>query len=71
MHHPTPWVKKRPSTPGLVMSKPPSPPSLAELRKEIDAIDDVAALHEQAVHALIDGVDFLAQFGKRRRGRGL
>jgi len=34
------------------------------------AIDDIAALHQQAVHAFIDAVDFLAQLGKRRRGGG-
>ena len=32
------------------------------------AIDDVATLHQQAMHAFIDRVDFLAQLGKRRRG---
>jgi hypothetical protein len=30
------------------------------------AIDDLAALHQQAVHALIDAVDLAPQIGKRR-----
>ncbi len=33
-------------------------------------VDDVAALQQQAVHAFVDGVDLLAQVGKRRRGGG-
>ena len=32
------------------------------------SVDDVATLHQQAMHALIDRIDFLAQLGKRRRG---
>ena len=32
------------------------------------AVDDVAALHQQAMHAFIDRVDLLAQLGERRRG---
>ena len=33
-------------------------------------VDDVAALHQQAVHLRIDRIDLLAQIGKRRRRRG-
>ena len=32
------------------------------------AVDDVATLQQQAMHAFIDRVDLLAQLGKRRRG---
>lgn len=36
------------------------------------AIDDVAALHQQAMHALVDRIDLLAQFLQRWwRGRTL
>ena len=36
------------------------------------AVDDVAARHQQAVNLLVDGVDLFAQLGKRgRRGRWL
>ncbi len=36
------------------------------------AVDDVAALHQQAMHALVDRVDLLAQFLERWwRGRTL
>ena len=36
------------------------------------AVDDVAALHEEAMHALVDRIDLLAQFLKRWwRGRTL
>ena len=35
-------------------------------------VDDVAALHQQAVHLRIDRIDLLAQVGERwRRGRRL
>ncbi len=29
------------------------------------AVDDVAARHQQAMHLLVDGVDLLAQLGER------
>ena len=32
-------------------------------------VDDLAALHQQAVHRLVDAVDLLAQFGERGRFR--
>ncbi len=36
------------------------------------AVDDIAALHQKAVHLRVDRIDLLAQFGKRRRrGRRL
>jgi hypothetical protein len=34
------------------------------------AVDDVAALHQQAVHLRIDRIDLLAQLGQRRGRRG-
>ena len=33
-------------------------------------VDDVAALHQEAMHAFIDAVDLAAQVGKRGRGLG-
>ncbi len=34
------------------------------------AVDDVAARHQQAVNLLVDRIDLLAQFLQRGRGRG-
>ena len=34
-------------------------------------IDDVAALHQEAMHAFIDAVDLAAQVGQRGRGLGI
>jgi hypothetical protein len=34
------------------------------------AIDDIAARHQQAVHLLVDRIDLLAQLLQRRRGGG-
>ena len=31
------------------------------------AVDDLAALHQQAVHGLVDAVDLVAQIGERGR----
>ena len=33
------------------------------------AVDDLAALHQEPVHRLVDAVDLLAQIGQRGRGR--
>ena len=41
-------------------------PALLRLLHRDQAVDDLAALHQEAVHRLVDAVDLAPQIGERR-----